>query len=223
MIDWQRVMEYGIIGVSVLAAVASLVGAMRAGVLKRFRLGSIEIEATPQERERARELVRTVVPEAESVPFETEQLALYYGQILAQSKVSFWFSLVFASLGFVVLVAAVFMYSSDSQGTTVAQFVAGTIMDAVAALFFVQSRNAQTAMGEFFDKLRKDRHHLESRKLCESIENSKTKDALKVQLALHYAEVKNSSGIAETLIAPGLEPIERAYKPMQTDRPSAGR
>jgi len=203
MIDWQRVLETGIAGVSVLVAVASLVGAMRAGVLKRLRLGSIQIEVTQQERERARELVRTVVTGAESVPFETEQLALYYGQILAQSKVSFWFSLVFASLGFVVLVAAVFMYSSDSVGTTVAQFVAGTIMDAVAALFFVQSRSAQTAMGEFFDKLRKDRNHLESRKLCESIEDSKTKDALKVQLALHYAEVENSPGVAATLITPG--------------------
>lgn len=67
---------------------------------------------------------------------------------------------------------AVFMYSSETVGTTVAQFSAGTIMDAVAALFFVQSRNAQKSMGEFFDKLRRDRNHFESRKLCESIDDA---------------------------------------------------
>ncbi len=188
-------------GIAVSLTALSIVGAFRAGVLKKVRFGSLEIVASPQEREQVRELVRSVSDPAGTLPFETEQLALYYGQVLSQSKISFWFSLIFASLGFLMLVGAIFMYSSDAVGTTVAQFVAGTIMDAVAALFFVQSRNAQTSMGEFFDKLRRDRNHLESRKLCNDVEDPRGRDALRIQLALHYAEVPEASGVASSIIS----------------------
>ena len=51
----------------------------------------------------------------------------------------------------------------------IARFIAGGIVDAVAALFFVQSKRAQESMAEFFDKLRRDRNHLEARKLCENL------------------------------------------------------
>jgi hypothetical protein len=177
---------------------------MRAGVLTRLRLGNlVDIQATPQEREVAKVLVEAAQKNREDIPFETEQLALYYGQILAQSKISFWFSLIFASLGFLVIIVAVFLYTSASTGATVAQFSAGVIMDAVAALFFVQSRNAQKSMGEFFDKLRRDRQQLESRKLCENIENKTARDALRIELSLHYAEVNNASEIAKTVIHAG--------------------
>ena len=198
--DFQKLIEVGITAISALVAVLSIVGAMKSGVLRRLQFGSIAIEASPQEREQIRALVKSVSDDTEAVPFETEQLALYYGQILSQSKISFWFSLVFASLGFVVIIISVFLYSSNSTGTTIAQFAAGTIMDAVAALFFVQSRNAQKSMGEFFDKLRRDRNHLESRKLCSSIETKVARDALKIQLSLHYAEVPNSSDVSKKII-----------------------
>ncbi len=198
--EFQKFIEGGIAGLSVIVAIFAIIGAMRSGVLKRLRFGSIEIEANPQEQEQIRALVRSVSNDSVSVPFETEQLALYYGQILSQSKISFWFSLVFASLGFVILVIAVFLYSTNSVGTTVAQFIAGTIMDAVAALFFVQSRNAQKSMGEFFDKLRRDRNHLESRQLCKNIEDKLARDALRIQLSLHYAEVPNAYDVSKSII-----------------------
>lgn len=76
--------------VGAAAALASIIGAMRAGVLKKLRLGAFEMEVSPQEREQARAWVRAVSPDdRQDVPFETEQLALYYGQILSHSKVSF--------------------------------------------------------------------------------------------------------------------------------------
>ncbi|AOK26294.1 hypothetical protein WK67_26790 [Burkholderia ubonensis] len=128
-----------------------------------------------------------------------EQLTNYYTQVLSQSKVAFWFSLVFASLGFVAIMVAAFFYGSTTSGSTVAQFIAGTIMEAVASLFFVQSKNAQKSMGEFFDKLRSDRLHLESRKMCDAIQNPQTQDALKLNLALHYAGVPNSEVIAKQI------------------------
>ena len=181
--------------------VVTLISAFRAGVLKKFTLGPWELEASPADISDAKDLVEAATrPLSDTIPFETDQLARYYAQVLAQSKVSFWFSLVFASLGFFVIVTAAFMYSDGRVGNTVASFVAGAIIDAVAALFFVQSKNAQTSLSQFFDKLRRDRQLVESRKLCDNISNDETKDALRVHLALHYAEVNNSQEIGKAII-----------------------
>lgn len=189
-----------IASISVAVATFALISALRSGVLKKIRFGSFEIEASEKEKQEARALFNIVAKPEEPVPFETEQLARYYAQVLAQSKISFWFSLIFASLGFTVIIAAGFMFSKTTTGASVAQFIAGIIMDAVSGLFFVQSRNAQTAMGEFFDKLRRDRQQVESRKLCESVVDPQAKDALKIQLSLHYAEIENSDSISKTIM-----------------------
>ena len=186
---------------TVLTAVAVVFVAFRSGILRRLRVGSFEIVASPREREQTRALIESIShPDREPVPFETEQLAQYYSQVLAQSKTSFWFSLIFASLGFAVIVIAGFLYSTTSQGATVAQFFAGVIMDTVAALFFVQSKNAQASMGEFFDKLRRDRQALEARKLCESLEDAVARDTLRIELALSYAAIPESSKVAKSIL-----------------------
>ncbi len=192
--------------VSVTVAVSSLAfaifGAISSGAIKRSRFGSFEIEATSQERKAAREFVASLTETAaDQVPFETEQLALYYGQVLSQSKISFWFSLIFASLGFVVIIVSVFLYTEATVGATIAQVLAGIVVDAVAGLFFVQSRGAQKSMMAFFDKLRSDRQQLESRKLCDEIENKNARDALRINLSLHYAGVENPSDVSKTIIS----------------------
>lgn len=185
---------------TLVASLASVLYAFRS--LSRERLGRSRIEPSEDERQQAKALISAVAaPEKEPVPFETEQLAQYYAQVLAQSKTSFWFSITFASLGFLVIVVAVFLYTDAKSGATIAQVVAGAIMDAVAALFFVQSRNAQRAMGDFFDKLRSDRQQAESRALCESIERMDLRDALRAQLALYYAGLQNSHAVAAQVIA----------------------
>jgi hypothetical protein len=190
-------------GISAAAAATfalfAIVVAFRSGLLRRVRFGAFEIEAGPREKKQARALIDAVVRPQE-MPFETEQLAQYYSQVLAQSKTSFWFSLIFASLGFAVIVIASFLYSSSTSGATIAQITAGLIMDAVSALFFVQSKNAQTAMGEFFDKLRRDREQAESRKLCESLESTVARDALRIELALYYAGIKDSSAVSKSIL-----------------------
>lgn len=186
---------------AVVVAVLSLGVAFKSGVLRKIKFGKIEIEGTPIEKEQVQALIKSVVtPEKEPIPFETDQLAQYYGQVLAQSKTSFWFSLTFASIGFVVIILAGFMYSENSVGATSAQFFSGLVTDAVAGLFFVQSKNAQKSMGEFFDKLRRDRQQVESRKLCETIDNLQAKDALRIQLSLHYAEIDKADEISKSII-----------------------
>lgn len=214
--------KIGITGIAVVFSVFALIGAFRSGALTKLKVGSLEIASDSPESQRIRSAIEQTVTGKDDIPFEVEQLTNYYSQILSQSKIAFWFSLVFASLGFVAIVVAAFFYTSESSGTTIAQFVAGTIMEAVASLFFVQSKNAQKSMGDFFDKLRSDRLHLESRKLCDDIANSDAQDALKLHLSLHYAGVSNSEGVAkhisETVIA---SPNKSSQQDAQTTRASA--
>jgi len=189
------------VAVAVLGVVVSLLAAIRAGALKRVAFGPLSIEGAPEEVAKAKELIASLRERrGDAIPFETEQLANYYAQVLAQSKVSFWFSLVFASLGFLVIIAAALLYSQERTGSTIASFSAGAIIDAVAALFFVQSKNAQRAMGEFFDKLRKDRMQAEARAMCESIQDAHTKDALRVQLALYYSGIDDHKAISAAVL-----------------------
>jgi hypothetical protein len=71
------------------------------GALRTIRFGPLEIEAAEKDVADAREIVRAIsAPDSEKLPFETEQLANYYAQVLGQSKVSFWFSLCLHLSGF---------------------------------------------------------------------------------------------------------------------------
>jgi hypothetical protein len=201
------------IGASVSVAIAftAIVGALKAGVLRKVRLGAFEIEASPKDAQVFRKALELRGTEgAKDIPFEIEQLTNYYSQILGQSKVSFWFSLIFASLGFAIIVVAAFLYTDGSGTATVAQFIAGIIMDAIAGLFFVQSHNAQKSMGEFFDKLRNDRLHMESRKLCDTVQDPAAQDALRVHLSLHYSGAANAESIARHITETCLTRSERA-------------
>lgn len=193
--------DTGIAIIGVIVSLFAIIGAFRAGVLKRVRFGSFELQASEKDTQEARALIHAVTTApGDKVPFETEQLANYYAQVLAQSKVSFWFSLVFASIGFLIIVLAAFMHADAQAGSTIARFIAGGVVDAVAALFFVQSKRAQESMADFFDKLRRDRNHLEARKLCESLDTLSAKDALRLRLSLHYAEVEKPDSIAESIM-----------------------
>jgi hypothetical protein len=192
--------DVAITAISIVAVVVSVIGAFKSGALNQVKLGSLEVKGGQVEKNQVDYVIRSIISSVgEEIPFETEQLANYYSQVLAQSKVSFWFSLVFASIGFFIIVLAAFMYSEADTGSTIARFVAGGVVDAVAALFFVQSKRAQESMSEFFDKLRRDRNHVEARKLCESLGSGETQDALRVRLSLHYAEVPSPDDIARSI------------------------
>lgn len=186
--------------VSILIALFAVIGAFRSGALTRVKLGNFEIQASKQDKIAAESLIKSATASGADIPYETEQLANYYAQVLAQSKTSFWFSLIFAAIGFLVIVFAVFSYTGESLSSTAIQFTAGVVIDAVAGLFFIQSKNAQQSMGEFFDKLRKDRQQSESRALCDSISDTKAQDALRVQLSLYYAGVEDYQTLSKNIV-----------------------
>lgn len=178
----------GVLGL--VAALVTVFAALRAGILKRIKFGPLEIQGdiggVDLERIRS-ELAHTRA--GTPIPFEIEQLANYYSLTLGQARVSFWFSLVFASIGFVVIVSAAVFYSSGDYVSASIKIASGLVIDAVSALFFVQSRRAQESMSAFFEKLRNDRQFVEARKICEEIADDRIKDNLKTVLVLHYSGI----------------------------------
>ncbi|GIG01265.1 TRADD-N-associated membrane domain-containing protein [Catellatospora citrea] len=112
----------------------------------------------------------------------------YAVQGLSQSKISFRVSLAAASLGFVVILVGVGMAATGSSlEVTVVPLVAGAVVEAVAALFFVQDKRAQATMSAFFDKLRDDRRTDDAVDLMREVEDPSLKARLQAMLSLHFA------------------------------------
>ncbi len=126
---------------------------------------------------------------AQRIAIEASKIDDYHQQSISQSKISFWFSLAFASVGFLIIATSVFTYSDKSGYLGI---VAGTIIDVVAALFFRESNRARTSMAEFFDRLRADRKIEEALRLCDEISDKAMCDALRVKLSLHFADIGGS-------------------------------
>jgi Cyanobacterial TRADD-N associated 2-Transmembrane domain len=121
----------------------------------------------------------------------------YHQQGLAQSRISFWFSLIFASLGFVLIAVSVIPSKDVQHQQTWIGMVSGTIIDAVSALFFVQSNRAREQMAAFFDKLRADQKLLDALQLCRNIGDVDLRNRLQTVLALSLSDTK----ITEQMVA----------------------
>ena len=171
----------------IVATVATIFAAFSSGVFKRVRFGSIEIEGGDR---KLAERIRRELDASQGntpIPFEIEQLANYYSLSLGQAKVSFWFSLIFAAVGFLVIIGSALTYKEGEYIGAFLRVLSGVVIDGVSALFFVQSRHAQTSMSAFFDKLRSDRQSVEARKICDEITDEAIKGKLKTILTLHYS------------------------------------
>jgi hypothetical protein len=129
-------------------------------------------------------------------PLTEDKFDQYHLQSLSQSRISFWFSLVFASIGFAIIATSAFAYDKKNY----AGIVAGTIIDAVSALFFYQSNKARQLMSEFFDKLRADRNLQESLKLSATVDDPKMRNALQVTLSLYFSGFNNFHALARDII-----------------------
>ncbi len=188
--------------VSVIIGLIALIFTLR--MLRKSPKGQPSFKITPQQLQQSKYFLEAAISSVSSTggaPVETEHLARYHAQVLLQTKVAFWFSIFFGAAGFLVIVAAAFLYTEGKLGVTIVQGIAGVIVDAVASLFFIQSNRAQKSMTEFFDKLRKDRQQVESRKLCEEVHNPDAKDALRIQLSLFYAGLENHDTVAHDIVS----------------------
>ncbi|MDX6499820.1 MAG: hypothetical protein QOG23_3080 [Blastocatellia bacterium] len=141
-----------------------------------------------ERREEEREIVRRLVNE-------------YHGQALAQAKVQFWFSVIAASCGFLIIIVGIWVTLS-SHGSAVfqstLQVLPGIAIEAVAALFFKQAAETRERATALYDRLRTDRERANALTLLETIDNTNLKDAIKAEIAIHMA------GLSQTHLVPRL-------------------
>ena len=87
-----------------------------------------------------------------------------------------------------------------SNATSIVGLLAGTIINAVAGLFFVQSNRTRRLMSEFFDRLRNDEKVAEAVELVNSLQDTQTQSRLKSVLALSFASVELNKDVLELLM-----------------------
>ena len=179
----NQLFEQIAIVVTIAAVAGSIYSAFRSGAVKAIRFGSLAIEGAIKRED----IEKAKNPDNQ--PFEITALASYYNQALSRAQISFWFSLVFASIGFGVIIMAFASHDSSDMAGSVLKIVSGTIIDTVAALFFVQSTNAQKSMSEFFEKLRHDRLNAEAREMVAEIEDAEARDRVRVEMIGKYTGI----------------------------------
>jgi len=138
-------------------------------------------------------------------------LRSYYTQVLNQSGISFTYSLVFAAIGFVVIIFSIVPQDFQStnrntdrtdvtsgenapnpeerQNYKWAGLISGIVIEAVSTLIFVQTNNARKTMIEFSEKIRLDRRLNESLSLIDTIPNEKIQSRVKALLVLNFSGI----------------------------------
>ncbi len=200
-------------GIYISALIAVVIGIVsllvQMGLTSRLKWNTEERVALSKEPPQKREVeqIEGVAIIEELTPAERQYrlLSQYHSQGLEQSKISFWFSLIFAALGFLVLITGIFTMDNGvqftEQGRAFITLLAGTIIDAVAALFFVQSNKARELMTNFFDKLRADRKLEEALSLCQEIQDGNVQGRLQTLLALKFAEVQFNDSLLTSMLS----------------------
>lgn len=205
MIDTKEIItNIVVLAVAIVTVVIAILTYLRRGKIK---FGQLQVDfgkVIEADVEHVRKIISETAPGASSADKQYLLLREYHAQGLAQSKISFWFSLIFASLGFAVIVIAILTMERGvqltEQGRSFITLIAGTIIDAVAALFFVQSNKARQLMTEFFDKLRADRKLEESLNLASQVPDQILQSRLKIIIAMNLADVKSSEAILPLII-----------------------
>jgi len=134
--------------------------------------------------------------ERQAAIYESKRFALvetYHNQGLAQSRVSFWFSLLLATAGFSIIAGAAITGGTDPKAGTTLAMVSGAVTEAISALFFAQSNRARRLMQEFFGRLSEDQKRQEAFEIARSIEDPLLRSAVEATIAVQ-------------LIDPGLSP-----------------
>ena len=204
--------------IQLITVIATVLGVLIAGyaVLSYTKGGRLKFgggRGLEAEIEEARHRLTVSPTGGETTDKQYLLLKEYHAQGLAQSKISFWFSLIFASLGFLVIITAIFTMepgaSIGNQGRTLITLIAGTIIDAVSALFFVQSNKARQLMVDFFDRLRNDRKLDESLRLATGISDSVLQNRLHTLLALNFADIKPNDIFLASVLGIGTQTINQ--------------
>jgi hypothetical protein len=142
---------------------------------------------------RLRRLVKQQQHDAEMDERRYRLLRAYATQGLTQSKISFNTSLSAATLGFVVILGGVILSLLGGRiEQAIVPVIGGTVIDAVALLFFVQDRRHQKTMFDFFERLREDRKLDEALALLRNTSDEQVRSRVQAAMALHFAQVPDA-------------------------------
>ena len=202
---------------SVLAApavaVASVGLATALKVVEQYSRKRLDLTIKAREAELARELATV---ESATVPYSGEDemqylrqrigqlekrdrslnlkttalLDVYHRQGLAQSRVSFWFSILLGTAGFIVIVYAVI---TRAQATSL--YISGAVTEAVSVLFYSQSNQARKTMTESFDRARDDRRLEEALALASAMQDTTMSSGLKAVMALELIRATTPASV----------------------------
>lgn len=119
----------------------------------------------------------------------------YHQQALDQARVQFWFSIAAATVGFSIILFALFtsLGRQDDSMRLLLGTLPGIAINAVAALFFRQAGETRERATALYDRLRTDRQRSEALSLVESIDSVEVRNAVKAELVLHMAGLQESS------------------------------
>lgn len=179
--------------VSMFAAIISVLFAVRRSIMKAPAPPPVRPPSPPSNGDQSNG-VESI--NGRDLLIDSSKFDEYHTQTLSQSRTSFWFSIIFASVGFMAIASSIFI---NTGGSTIG-VVSGVITEAVSALFFYQSNKASKLMSDFFDSLRSDRKVYQSLQLCAQIENTDLRDNLRLSLALYFSGLTNPHDLTKELL-----------------------
>jgi ABC-type Fe3+-siderophore transport system permease subunit len=112
-----------------------------------------------------------------------------YNQTFERANLAFFFGIMFASIGFGIIIFSLLSYDSEDLPGTVVKVASGTIIAVVSGLFLFQSARAQRTVAAFFEALRLDRLNAVAWQSIAEIENAEMRDELRAQLVLKYSVI----------------------------------
>jgi len=155
----------------------------------QFLLKPIDIEALDEsETEKTKESNLGAKDEVKSLGYQLhldyhESIKRAYNNTIMQYSRSFYFSLVFAVVGF-CLIAYALIFKLEANPNWPAVFVSAVIQS-VPALFFYLSDRARRQMTQVFGDLRKDNEVSRAYELLDTIEDAQRRELLKEEIIRH--------------------------------------
>jgi hypothetical protein len=122
-----------------------------------------------------------------------ELLRSYHCQAISQAKLLFWFSMVAATVGLVILSYAMIMSSHMYELQLLLRSFSGTVIEIMAGLFFRQAREVRQRATALFDRLRIDKQQTDAITLAESITDAKVQSLVKAYLAIAMVDALSNS------------------------------
>lgn len=107
-------------------------------------------------KEGCSEIINSLKKGRDSTTLGMEELAKYYTEITRKTKISFWFSWVFALFGLSILLIITYSDMELNFGKIIVSFISITIIEAVSLLFILKSNKSQKEIEQFVENLGED-------------------------------------------------------------------